>query len=417
MPPEYELRVAPAFNSTWLDTRETGIVRADPERGQDRNDSHLGFQELFADIHLANLTDRYDFVSSRVGIQKFVSDFRGFVYSDEAPGVRLFGNYDNNLWQYNLAWFSRVDKDTNSGLNTFDDRHEDIVVANLFRQDLPLEGHTVQASVLYRADTAGDAGTHYDSNGFLVRPAAFGDERAKNIYSTYWGLSADGHLDRINTTSALYLVTGSESHNQIARRSQDIFAGMVAQELSYDIDWIRLRLSFMWASGDNDPYDGDANGFDAVFDNPNFAGGDIAYWQRTGIPLIGGGGVNLVNPGSLLPDLRAGKGEGQSNFVNPGLRLYNVGADFDLTQKFKLITNLSYLQFDAVETLNVLRHDGSFNRDIGFDLSVGGIYRPFLNNNVQIRVGASTLLPRDGFEDLFGDKTLYAVFTNLILEY
>ena len=32
-------------------------------------------------------------------------------------GVRLFGTRDNNQWQYNLAWFRRIEKDTNSGLN------------------------------------------------------------------------------------------------------------------------------------------------------------------------------------------------------------------------------------------------------------------------------------------------------------
>jgi hypothetical protein len=417
-PPDYEFRFTPVFNFNYVDVQETGILRVDPTRGNSRADSHIGFQELFADVHLANLSERYDFLSVRAGIQKFISDFRGFVYSDEQPGVRLFGNYDNNKIQYNLAWFSRLDKDVNSGLNSiFDDRHEDLAVANLYLQDALALGHTLQFNAIHREDRAGDYGFEYDDNGFLVRPSSIGDQRPKNISSTYLGITGDGHFDRINTTSAFYYVLGSESHNQIAQRSTDIRAGMIAQEISYDIDWIRLRASALWASGDHDPYDGVATGFDSIIDTPNFAGGDLSFWQRQGIPFIGGGGVNLVNRNSFLANLRPGKEMGQSNFVNPGLRLYNVGVDFELTPKFKLINNISFLQFDATETLNVLRHDGSFSRDIGFDLSTGFLYRPFLNNNVQIRFGVGTLITDSGFENLFGEKSLYQVFSNVIFQY
>ncbi|MBX7144246.1 MAG: hypothetical protein K1X79_07325 [Oligoflexia bacterium] len=416
-PPEFEFRLTPVFNYNYVDIEETGVLRVNPEYGNTRDDNHMGLQDAFVDIHLADLSERYDFLSLRAGIQNFISDFRGFVFSDSAPGVRLFGNYENNIWQYNLAWFSRLDKDTNSGLNTFDSRHEQVFLANIYHQDLPIPGHGISFSVLHRRDSAGDFADDYDNNGFLVRPAPIGDERAKNISTTYIGLSSDGHIGRINSTAAFYYVTGSESHNPIAGQEVDINAAMLAMELSYDIDWIRLRASFFWASGDHDPFDGRATGFDSIVDNPNFAGGDLSFWQRLGIPLIGGGGVNLVNAGSLLPDLRPGKEEGQSNFVNPGLRLYNLGVDFELTPKLKLINNASFLQFDNVSVLRAVRQDGSFDRSIGFDFSSGLLYRPFLNNNVQVRVGASALVTDKGFENLFGDRVLFDVFSNLILQY
>ncbi len=417
-PPDLEFRVAPIFSFVHAEASETGVLRLDPSRGTERENAHWGFQELFVDKHLGNLTDRYDFVSARVGIQRFQSDFRGFIFADDAPGVRFFGNYDNNHTQYNLAWFTRLDKDTNTGINTnFDIRHEDVFVANFYRQDALVLGHTLQASIVHRQDTSGSQAFHYDDNGFLRRPASIGDERPKNIYSTYFGLNGDGHFDRINTTSAFYFVTGSESHNAIAQRSQNIQAGMAAIEISYDIDWVRLRSSFFWASGDADPFDGTAEGFDSIFDNPNFAGGDLSYWQRQAIPLIGGGEVFLVNKNSFLPNFRAGKEEGQSNFVNPGLRLFNAGVDFELTPKLKLITNASFLQFDEVEPLRVVRQDGSFNRDIGVDLSAGLLYRPFLNNNLQLRVGSAVLLPSSGLKTLYGEDQLYHAFTNFIFLY
>jgi len=417
-PPDFELRIAPVFNFNHVEVDEDGIVKADPTAGDVRSDNYVGFQELFADFHLANISERYDFVSSRIGIQQFNADFRGFLYNDNQPGTRFFGNYDDNKTQFNIAAFSRLDKDVNSGINTmFTDRHEDVYVANMFRQDMLALGHTMLFSVVHREDTAGDSGERYDRNNFLVRPVPLGDQRPKNVYSTYLGIGGDGHFGRVNTTTQFYYVTGSESHNQLANRQVDINAGMFAQELSYDIDFVRVRTSVMWASGDRDPYDGKATGFDAIFDNPNFAGGDLAFWQRQAIPFIGGGGTNLVNRNSLLPNLRPTKELGQSNFVNPGLRVYNIGMDVEVLPELKVISNVSYLQFDQTATLESLRQDGSIARDIGVDLSLGLLYRPFLNNNVQVRVGSGVLLPAAGHENLFGDRVNYDAFTNLIFQY
>ena len=417
-PPDFELRVAPIFNFNHVEAAEDGLLKADPTAGSSRSDSFVGFQELFADIHLANLSDRYDFVSLRGGIQQFNADFRGFLYNDNQPGARFFGNYDNNKTQFNLAWFSRLDKNANSGINTlFHDRHEDVFVANTYRQDLLALGHSTTFSVVHRADTAGNQGYEYDTNDFLVRPTAIGDQRPKNIYSTYLGLGGDGHLGRVNTTTQLYYVFGSESHNPIANQQVDISAAMAAQEVSYDVDWTRFRSSFLWASGDSDPYDGTASGFDAIFDSPNFAGGDLAYWQREGLPFVGGGGTNLNNRNSFLPNFRPGKEMGQSNFVNPGLILYNLGVDFELLPELKLVTNASYLQFANTAALEVLRQDGSIGRDIGWDLSAGFLYRPLLTNNVIIRIGSGVLIPEQGQENLFGNQTNYHAFTNLILQY
>ena len=416
-PQEFEFRVTPHFNYNYAHADEDGVLRVDPGLGDTRDDEFLGFDELFGEVHIANISERYDFVSSRIGIQRFSSDFRGFIFNDEAPGARLFGNFDNNIYQWNTAWFYRLNKDTNSGINKFQARHEQVLVANLYRQDTLVHGHTAELSVLHSEDLAGEAGDLYDNNGFLVRPSPLGDEQLTNESVTYLGLTGDGHFDRINTTEALYYAFGSESHDPIAERHVDISAAMAALEVSYDMDWTRFRGSFFWASGDSNPNSGEAHGFDSIFDNPNFAGGDLSFWQREGIPLIGGGGVNLVGPNSFLPDLKPNKGLAQSEFVNPGLLLYNAGVDFDVTPKIKWINNVSFMQFATPAVLRELRQQDNIGRNIGFDLSSGLSYRPFLNNNIQIRVGAATLLPGDGTEDLFKHQALYDVFTDLIFQY
>src|SRR3546814_4658437 len=94
------------------DVPERRILDVRPSKASHRTDSFLGVQELFVDKHLANTSDRYDFYSVRLGIQPFQSDFRGFLFNDSQLGIRLFGNRDNNRFQYNLAAFWRLEKDT-----------------------------------------------------------------------------------------------------------------------------------------------------------------------------------------------------------------------------------------------------------------------------------------------------------------
>ena len=143
--------------------------------------------------------------------------------------------------------------------------------------------------------------------------------------------------------------------NPIANRPQDINAQMAAVELSYDRDWARFRASFFWASGDGNANNRHATGFDSIHDNPNFAGGEFSFWQRQNIPLFG---VNLVQRQSLVPDLRSSKIQGQANFVNPGLQLFNVGMDMDLTPKLRMINNANFLFFDKTNSLETFLFDG-----------------------------------------------------------
>ena len=73
-------------------------------------------------------------------------------------------------------------------------------------------------------------------------------------------------------------------------------------------------------------------GFDAIFENPIFAGADTSYWIRQTIPFAGGGrAVSLNGRNGILNSLRSSKEQGQSNFDNPGTMLLGAGADFDLT--------------------------------------------------------------------------------------
>jgi hypothetical protein len=429
-PPDLELRVTPVFNFNYATVGEGGALNVNPAKGQTRTDNFLGLQEAFIDYRLRTVSEYYDFDSIRVGIQPFNADFRGFLFQDNQLGVRLFGDRDANRWQYNLAYFQLLEKDTNSGLNDVGQqvRKDGIFVANLFHQDLPVHGFTSQIVDLYNWNNEGDE-LYFDKNGFLVRPAQIGDGRGYNYNVNYLGYNGDGHFGRVNLTVSSYWEYGNQSHNQFGpalNSGATVNGFFAAAEPSIDFDWVRWRLSALYASGASHPQSGHIGGFDSPFENPQFAGADTSFWIRQSIPLIGGGGVALNTENGVLADLRSSKGEGQSNFDNPGVQLLGTGADFDLLPELRLATNVNYLRFSDTATLEFLRRQ-TIPNSIGWDISSAITYRPLFSQNLIFRLSGAMLLPGSGTKALFNTDAgaslfgtgniLYSVLANVIVTY
>ena len=103
----------------------------------------------------------------------------------------------------------------------------------------------------------------------------------------------------------------------------------------------------------------------------------------------------------MLPTLRSSKTEGQANFVNPGLFLYNAALDAELTPKLKAIFNINYLQFQYAEPLELVLFQPGIRKSIGVDYGVGFLYRPLLSENIIVAGGFSSLIPGRGFKDIF----------------
>ena len=422
-PPDIEYRVTLAYQANYVDVPERRVLDVRPSKASHRYDSFLGVQELFVDKHLGNTSDRFDFYSIRLGIQPFQSDFRGFLFNDSQLGVRLFGNRDNNRFQYNLAAFWRLEKDTNSGLNdiTQTPRSDFVFTGNLYRQDFPFVGLTSQASVTYNMNREKND-VQIDHNGFPVRPALLGDLRGREYDVVYLGYSADGRIGRINVTASFYAALGEDRNSFFTSNPAEIRAGFGAVELSYDHDWMRFRLSGLYATGDGDPYNNTEGGFDAIFENPIFGGADTSYWIRQTIPFAGGGRViSISGRNGILNSLRSSKEEGQSNFNNPGTVFIGAGADFDLTPEFRVSTNVNHLWFENTSSLQALRTEGSIPKDIGFDLSVATIWRPKATQNIVGRLSAAVLLPGKGFKDLFDNKqnndAYVSILANVIVSF
>ncbi len=421
-PPDWEFRFTPVFNVNHAAVNEPGILKADPSAGTTRTEGVIGVQALFVDKHLRNVSERYDFDSLRIGIQPFTADFRGLLFQDSAFGARLFGTRDNNRWQYNLAWFRRLEKDTNSGLNNLIElggdafRDDDVFVANLYRQDWPATGFNSQLVVAHNRNREGTQ-TRYDDNGFIQRPASLGLERARDYDVTYLGYNGDGHVGRWNLTLSAYAAIGDEDPGTFSGRPGDIRAFFTAAEVSRDFDWLRARATLVYASGDDDPFDDVAGGYDAIFENPLLAGADTSFWIRQPVPLIGGGKVVLSGRNGLLNSLRSSKEFGQSNFTNPGLLLAGVGADFDLTPTLRASVNSNLLWFADTAVLEAARAQAGIARDIGLDLSLALTWRPLATQNIVVRLSAAALVPGAGFKDLYGGGTPYSILGNVVFSY
>jgi hypothetical protein len=440
-PFEWAIKLEPVFNVNHLNSRETGVVSPDPRgsiggdnnspppdngfvldpgdidallngqvgpagnfRGEQhtvRTKSFLALQQAFAEIHIADLSDNYDFVAFRGGLQPFNSDFRGFIFNDINLGARVFGNWGNNRYQYNVAGFDMREKDTNSELNTFRDREQEVVIANFYWQDFLWKGYTAQWSFHANLD---HGGTHYDRNDNIVRPAPIGTVRPHDVHAYYLGWAGDGHIGRLNLSHAFYQVLGHDELNGLAGRPVDINARMAAIELSYDQDWIRYKTSFFHASGDGDAEDGTAAGFDAIFDNPNFTGGPFSYWTRQGFNL-GGTLVNLKQRGSLVPNLRPSKTQGQANFVNPGVFILGAGMELELTPKLRSFLNANYIRFVETDPIKTALLTSKVDHELGWDLSLGFQYRPLLTDNIIVSAGLGALIPGRGFKDIYRTST------------
>jgi hypothetical protein len=397
-PPHWTLFVQPVYNFNYVDLHETTVVNPNPTHGTTRFTEYFSpFQQAFGELHLGDLSDNYDFAAFRLGNQGFNSDFRGFIFNDINSAARIFGNYANNLWQYNVIAFDMREKDTNSELNKPDERDQRILILNVYKQDFLTKGYTTELSFHANVD---QGRTHYDRNGNIARPTPIGTVMPHDINAFYIGWAGDGHIGRWNVNHAFYEAFGHDSFNGIAGQPVDINAQMAALEISYDRDWIRYKGSFFYASGDGNAEDSNANGFDSIVDNPHFSGGPFSWYARQGFNLAATS-VGLKQRNSLLPNLRTSKTEGQANFVNPGIFIYGLGAEIDVTPKLRNFFNFNYIRFAETDVLKTVLLTDKVGGEFGFDISTGFQYRPLLTDNIIISTGLGVLVPGRGYRDIY----------------
>ena len=225
-------------------------------RGQTRDDALVGVQEAFWTCTCATSRTATTSTACASASSRSPRDFRGFLFQDNQLGVRLFGNRDNNLFQYNLAWFRRLEKDTNSGLNDISDdlRDDDVVIANLYRQDFPFPGYLAGDLDLQpqpRRRRRSTSTTTVSSRG----RRCIGNLRGRDYDVHLSGLQRRRPY-RAGQPHGLGLLCARRGPEQLLhRQAADIRACFAGRRALDDFDWIRVLGLGLYASGDDDPFD------------------------------------------------------------------------------------------------------------------------------------------------------------------
>ena len=119
----------------------------------------------------------------------------------------MFGTLANSRIEYNAAYFDLLEKETNSAFNEWNWRDQQVWVGNVYVQDFLTPGYTTSVSFHANRD---HGETHYDHNGFLVRPAPIGVIAENEVDAYYIGWSGNGHIGRWNISHAFYQAMGTE---------------------------------------------------------------------------------------------------------------------------------------------------------------------------------------------------------------
>jgi hypothetical protein len=369
-------------------------------------------QALWFEKHLRDVSSHDDFDSARIGIQSLTSDFRGFLLSDQPVAARLFGTRDNNIFQYNAAWFRSFRKNSVS-LNdiTAGLPRNDVLLANLYWQDFPRAGLTSEFVGAYNRNREPGM-QELLGLGTANAPAA----RAKHDYDVgYFGYGIDGHLGRLNATAMTYGLLGNEKQATFNAGSARVQSWFAASEWSVDFDRRRWRLSLLHASGDDNPHDRRATGFDGLTANPVFAGTDSSFFIHQQLALAGGV-FNLKSRNALLPTLSPTSNSGQSNFSNPGLDLVGFGLDWDVAPQWRLSFDANQLWLDQTAVLAALMLR-PIPSNLGAELAVNAFWRPFSNQNVILRMSNAMLMRGAGYRALYDGGVPYSTFVFLTLSY
>lgn len=381
-PKDWALRVAPIFRYRCGD--KNAIAQG---CGED-----VRMLETFAEVKLFEVGRTFDATSARLGLQFFNSDFFGFIYNDVQPGARIFSELARNRYKVNLAAFDRLNKEKLSGLNEFKRREHQVGVASFQWDDFLFPGFNILPNVVVNHDDI--------IGGTALR-------------AYYVGFTANGHLERFNIASAFYYVFGDTAQNTPDKRGQGISAGMAFTQVAYPVAFVAPRLAGIWASGDRDPTDLRATGFDSVFDNVAIGGGQFSYLFGEKIQL---GNTTLLRGNSVFPSLRGANATSQ--FVNPGIIAVNPGVDVAVTPKTLFEANVNYARFEDTASLELLTKREKVSSEIGYEVNAGLTYRPFLNEQVILFAGGAVFVPGQGIKDTFGtDKTVYKALVRVVLTF
>ena len=137
-------------------------------------------------------------------------------------------------------------------------------------------GYTTQFSFHYDCDDGKDPASSSTTRASWCVPIRSASPRRTTSTSYYLGWTGEGHIGWLNVSHAFYQALGHDTLEPDRRsRASTSTAQLAFLELSIDRDWMRYQTSVFYSSGDGDPRDGTARGFDSILDNPQIMGGEL----------------------------------------------------------------------------------------------------------------------------------------------
>ena len=340
------------------------------------------FWYKFGDVRFSAGTD-IQFLDIKTG---------GLVYGDDHPFLALDGGDKTLNWK--LFMLLIEDSDTQ-------------VVKAVARDS---DWYAYCGKVNYTFDTG-------DNGKFTLTPfVALSDMRKAaqgfgNSHAYYYGLGGHGSIGMIKPAFELVGVTGDITNADTDGSDIDIqsYAAFASLTLALSPEF-NPYIGAYWVQGDDDPGDGDADGFVGITNitryTPTFGmEGGIMYEHlfKFGAPLYG-----------LVPE-RAGASKryiyggigGGGNGENPGLQYYGIGAKGKLEGNNSYKVQVAYMQYDEEDAL------GLDDDEIGWVFD-GQIKHTF-SKNFYATYTFSCLNPGDGVEEVAGGNDDLAVNTNIEL--
>jgi hypothetical protein len=221
-PADWRIKLTPVFNLNYNGISELGNLSPNVLKGTDRIRTWWTLEEYFAEAKICDLSPDYDFMSARLGSQFFNSDFRGFIFAQTNRAVRLFGTTESNRNQFNFLYFRPTEKDINSGLNTFYDRPQNIMIGNYYHQDFIWPGYTAQGSIHWNNDLGGEPLFLAPSRGHVGRPHCIPVHRVVDlsVRAGELGQDSEGNQSAVSCRSALSDCCEGGRHHRSQRQSQ-----------------------------------------------------------------------------------------------------------------------------------------------------------------------------------------------------
>ncbi|KJU87591.1 conserved hypothetical protein, secreted [Candidatus Magnetobacterium bavaricum] len=312
----------------------------------------MTIEELWAEVNATNS------LVVRAGVQEYTPDLIGSIYKDTDLGVRVYGKLSNGVdWSFYAA--QRIENDLLSGYNSPSDlRDQQIFIAHL---QFNVASQLVKPSLSFNHDREGDH--------------KFGREgKYEKVDVIYPGVTTYGDVGPFKLLTGLYGVFGMQRDvvllGKIPLKDQQVSAFAGYFDLALPAGIFTPHVGFFYASGDDDPTDNKAHGFDSISDRVDVWGAHgIIINDRISLP----GGITVIRAHSPYTSLR--DGDASSNFVNPGVSAANLGLIITPIKPLTIDTNLTYFWWNKTAVLEALvgpvgKNVGlEWNADVNYDIN------------------------------------------------